>query len=122
MNTLPTELLKIISQYKTEIDHSTKLKKSLKKIKAIDYKIETKSFEWLRQHLILDENHNDMADIYRLRNTTIRKRNGNYKEVHYYWYGNLTMVQLDKHYNTTIYELEEETTNNIKYTNVSLTY
>ena len=121
MNTLPTDLLKIISQYKTEIDHSTKLKKSLKKIKAIDYKIETKSFEWLREHLMLEVNHNDTSDLLRLRNTTIRKRSGNYKEVNYYWYGNLTMVQLDKYYNTTMYELEEESTNNIKYTNVPLT-
>ena len=121
MDTLPTDLLKIISQYKTEIDHSTKLKKSLDKIKAIDYKIETKSFEWLREHLILEENHQNIIDILRLRHTTIRKRSGKYKQVEYYWYGSLTMVKLDKYYNTTMIELEEETTNNIRYTNVPLT-
>jgi len=121
MDTLPTDLLKIISQYKTEIDHSTKLKKSLKKIKAINYKIETRTFKWIREQLLYEENHGDIDELHRLKDTSYRKLNGNYREVQYYWYGHLTMVKLNQQCEAEIYELEDESGDNTKYTNVPLT-
>jgi len=40
MNTLPIDLLKIISKYKDQIEHLKKFKKSLNVIKSINCKIE----------------------------------------------------------------------------------
>ena len=113
MNTLPVELLKIISQYKTEIDHSTKLKKSLDKIKSIEYEIIIMPRERILR-AISDESHNDFYLIDLLSRSSIKTYKN--KRISFYWYGNLTMTVN----NTEMYEIEDESGYNIRYTNVSL--
>ena len=113
MNKLPTDLLKIISQYKTEIDHSIKLKKSLDEIKSIEYQILQMPIERILRSLA-EEDQNDFRLILLMRNSSIKEYKN--KTVSFYWYGNLTMT-INKN---EIYEIEEERPNSIKYTNVRL--
>jgi len=54
-----------------------------------------------------------------MRSRSIKKYKN--KTISFYWYGNLTMTITNKYSNTGMYEIEEETINNIKYTNLLLT-
>ena len=115
MNTLPTDLLKIIRDYKIKIDHSIKMKKSFDKIKSIDYLILKMPIKNIINALP-EEDQNDLQLIQLIRSSSIK----NYKNrtISFYWYGNLIMTITDKYNNCEMYEIEEETTNNITYTNV----
>ncbi len=113
MNTLPIDLLKIISQYKTEIDHSTKLKKSLDKVKSIDYKILQMPIDRILR-VLAEEDHDDIQLIQLMSVSSIKKYKN--KTTSFYWYGGLTMTIN----HLKMYEIEDETGDNIKYTNVTL--